>query len=45
MSSEAVGVFAAIVGFILLAHLIASCKWADPPRTENDDEPPWDTQI
>ena len=39
--NETIGITLAVVGFILLAHLIASCKWADKP---NDDDP-WDVQI
>ena len=42
--NETIGITVAVVGFILLAHLIASCKWAAKPRPEDDDDP-WDVQI
>ena len=42
--NETIGITLAVVGFIVLAHLIASCKWADKPRPEDDDDP-WDVQI
>ena len=40
--SETFEITVAVVGIVLFAYLIASCKWADRPK--NDDEP-WDTQI
>jgi len=37
--NETYGITLAVVGFILFAYLIASCKWADGPEPEDDDDP------
>ena len=42
--SEVFGIALTVVGFVLFAQLIASCKWADNSKPKNDDDP-WDTQI